>query len=82
MLAFPKKCGTSAMSYSATDAESIDAPCLLRGALLRNVATAACDSQRSKRLTRPGSIRSVVMAKSRQPAARRARSTTPTERAR
>ena len=33
----------------------------------RKALTAACDSQRSKRLTRPGSIRSAVMAKSRQP---------------
>jgi hypothetical protein len=44
----------SAMSYSATDAESIAAPCLLRGARLRNALTAACDSQPSKRLTRAG----------------------------
>src|SRR5215208_7402168 len=52
----PNKWRTSAMSYSATDAESIAAPCLLRGPLLRKASTAACDSQRSKMLTRPGSI--------------------------
>src|ERR671911_645359 len=45
--------------------------CSKPGALPRAVSRAACDSQRSKRLTRPGSIRSAPMAQSRQPAAPR-----------
>ncbi len=43
----PNRCRTSAMSYSATEAESIAAPYLLRGALLRKDLTSACDSQRT-----------------------------------
>src|SRR5687767_5581349 len=42
-LPFPDKGRTSAMSYSATDTESIAARCLLLGPLLRKVSTAACD---------------------------------------
>src|ERR671918_136477 len=80
--AFPNKGRTSAMSYSATDAESICRALPVAGAALRKASTAACDSQRSKRLTRPGSIRSAVMAKSRQPALPRAFSTTLTQSAR
>ena len=43
----PNKGRTSAMSSSATDAESIAAPCSLLGPLLRKVSTAASDSKRS-----------------------------------
>jgi hypothetical protein len=56
----PNKGRTSAMSYSATEAESIAALCSSLGPLPRKVSTAACDSQRSKMLMRPGSIRSPV----------------------
>ena len=53
------------MSYSATDTESMAAPCSLLGPLLRKVSTAACDSQRSKILMRVGSTGSAVIATSR-----------------
>ena len=42
-LPFPNKGRMSAMSDSATDAESIAARCFLLGPLLRKVSTAACD---------------------------------------
>ncbi len=79
---FRTRARTSAMSYSATDTESIAARCLFRGPLRRKVLTASCDRQRSNRLTRPGSSESAVMAKSRQPSAWRAFSTTLMEPAR
>jgi hypothetical protein len=66
----PIKDRTSAMSYSATEAESIAALWSSLGPLLRKVSTAACDSQRSKMLMRPDSSRSALMAKSRHPAVR------------
>ena len=44
----PNKGRTSAMSSSATDAESIAAPCSLLGPLLRKVSTAASDSKREQ----------------------------------
>jgi hypothetical protein len=40
----PNKGRTSAMSYSASDADSVAAPCSSLGPL-RKVSTAACDSQ-------------------------------------
>src|SRR5919202_4722327 len=42
-LPFPNKGRTSAVSYSATDTESIAARRLVLGPLLRKVSTAACD---------------------------------------
>ena len=52
------------------------------GPLPRKASTAACESQRSKTLMRPGSTRSALMAKSRHPVASRACSTTLTHPAR
>jgi uncharacterized protein YndB with AHSA1/START domain len=62
---FPNKGRASAMSFSATDTESIAARCMFLGALRRKALRAACDSQRSNRLTRSGSSKSTVMTKSR-----------------
>ena len=73
---------TSATSYSATEAPSIAALCWSDGPLPRNASTAARDSQRSNMSIRPASTRSAVMAKSRQPGARRACFTTLTQSAR
>ena len=73
---------TSATSYSATEAPSIAALCSSEGPLPRNASTAARDSQRSNMSIRPASTRSAVMAKSRQPGARRACFTTLTQSAR
>ena len=73
---------TSATSYSATEAPSIAALCSSEGPLPRNASTAARDSQRSNMSIRPASTRSAVMAKSRQPGARRACSTMLTQSAR
>lgn len=73
---------TSAASYSATEAARIAALCSSVGPLPRNASTAARDSHRSKILMRSASTRSAVMAKSRQPVARRACSTTLTQVAR
>ena len=50
-----------------TEAAWIAAPCSSLGPLPRNASTAACDSHRSKMLTRPGSSRSADSEKSRQP---------------
>ena len=71
MLCLPRtRPRTSAMSYSATDAESIAAPCSLLGPLLRKVSTAACDSQRSKMLTRPAVPRGACSTTLTQPASK------------
>jgi hypothetical protein len=55
---------------------------LVAGAAAAEGFDSRFDSQRSKMLTRLGSIRSAVMAKSRQPAVARAYSTTLTQPAR